>query len=335
MTNAIEVRDLAKTFMRKRKGVGVRQSFRSLVRPTVDRVEAVRGISFAMGEGEILGLIGPNGAGKSTTIKMLTGTLHPTSGDASVLGHTPWRERKQLSYQIGTVFGQRAQLWYHLPALDTFVLFGKLYEVESRELRRRVAELADTFDVAHLLHTPIRKLSLGERMRCEIISSLIHRPRLLLLDEPSVGLDVVAKQRIRDTVKQLSETDGLSVLITSHDPGDIEALCRRVLIIDHGSIVYDDTVELLKRSYLNEKYINVHFAEDLPDDFNVAGTSVVGRGPYEATLRFDTRTVEVDRVLARLSDFGRIVDVTVNGPSLEETISAVFESGRKARTTVV
>ncbi len=159
--------------------------------------------------GELLGFIGPNGAGKSTTIKILTGILHPSGGDACVLGYRPWKERQQLAYHIGTVFGQRPQLWYHLPAVDTFHLFGKIYEMEDREVKQRIGFLSEAFNIGDLLETPVRKLSLGQRMRCEVAASLLHKPRLLLLDEPSIGLDVVAKQHIRDAIRTMSQEEGV------------------------------------------------------------------------------------------------------------------------------
>ncbi len=211
---------------------------RALVRPEHQIIQAVRDLSFEMETGELLGFIGPNGAGKSTTIKMLTGILYPTGGEAQVLGYVPWRQRRELAYHIGTVFGQRPQLWYHLPAIDTLYLFGKIYELDERTVRERIGFLSQAFEIEHLLETPVRKLSLGQRMRCEVAASLLHRPRLILLDEPSIGLDVVAKQRIRDTVRHINAVENVGVLLTSHDAGDIEALCKRVIIINHGQIVY-------------------------------------------------------------------------------------------------
>jgi ABC-2 type transport system ATP-binding protein len=181
---AITVRNLKKIYQTKRKAAGLGGSLRSLFQPQYSTVTAVRDLSFEMEDGELLGFIGPNGAGKSTTIKMMTGILHPSGGEASVLGYCPWKERRQLAYRLGTVFGQRPQLWYHLPAQDTFLLFGKIFELDDRETRRRIDFLADAFKIRDLLETPVRKLSLGQRMRCEVAASLLHKPRLLLLDEP-------------------------------------------------------------------------------------------------------------------------------------------------------
>jgi ABC-2 type transport system ATP-binding protein len=322
---ALTVHNLRKSFVTRQKAAGLRGSLRALVRPETREVEAVRGISFSMEPGELLGFIGPNGAGKSTTIKILTGILHPSGGEADVLGHVPWRERRALAHTIGTVFGQRPQLWYHLPALDTFYLFGKIYELDDRDVRARVKLLAEAFEIEDLLATPVRKLSLGQRMRCEVAASLLHRPRLLLLDEPSIGLDVVAKQRIRDTIRRMSELEGVGVLLTSHDAGDIEALCRRVIVVNHGQIVYQDKVSTLKRTYLTSKLVEVRYAEALPDDFAVPGAELIKAGRYGAKLRFDARVTSTEALLARLAAAGSLADITISDPSLEEVIRTIYQ----------
>ena len=322
---AITVRNLRKTFQMKRKAAGLRGSLRALWRPAYQSIEAVRGLSFEMEEGELLGFIGPNGAGKSTTIKILTGILHPSSGEASVLGHVPWQQRQDLAFKIGSVFGQRPQLWYHLPAVDTFYLFGKIYELEDAALRNRIAFLAEAFEIEELLETPVRKLSLGQRMRCEVAASLLHKPRVLLLDEPSIGLDVVAKQRLRMTIQRMSELEGVGVLLTSHDAGDIEALCRRVIIVNHGEIVYRDKVSALKRRYLTVKTVDVRYNEQLPPDFGLPGVETLKVGRYGAKLRFDTRETPVEPVISGLAAAGSLADVTVSEPSLEDVISAIYE----------
>ena len=322
---AITVRNLRKTFQMKRKAAGMRGSLRALWRPAYQSIEAVRGLSFEMEEGELLGFIGPNGAGKSTTIKILTGILHPSSGEASVLGHVPWQQRQDLAFQIGSVFGQRPQLWYHLPAVDTFYLFGKIYELDDAALRSRIAFLAEAFEIEELLETPVRKLSLGQRMRCEVAASLLHKPRVLLLDEPSIGLDVVAKQRLRMTIQRMSELEGVGVLLTSHDAGDIEALCRRVIIVNHGEIVYRDKVSALKRRYLTVKTVDVRYNEQLPPDFGLPGVETLKVGRYGAKLRFDTRETPVEPVISGLAAAGSLADVTVSEPSLEDVISAIYE----------
>src|SRR5512141_316697 len=324
---AIEVTNLQKIFQTKRKTAGLGGSVRALFKPDYSSVEAVRGLSFEMEAGELLGFIGPNGAGKSTTIKILTGILFPSGGEAAVLGLVPWKDRRELAYQIGTVFGQRPQLWYHLPAIDTFYLFGKIYDLPDREIRDRIAFLTEAFELKDLLETPVRKLSLGQRMRCEVAASLLHKPRLLLLDEPSIGLAVVAKQHIRDAIREMAKMENVGVLLTSHDAGDLEALCKRVIIINHGQIVYQDKVSVLKRSFLTWKLAEVRYAEQIPADFHICGTETlkVGKERYGAKLRFDTRATPVEQVMAELSGAGRLVDITVSDPPLEEVISAIYK----------
>jgi ABC-2 type transport system ATP-binding protein len=326
----ITVTDLQKTFRAKRKAAGLGGSLRSLIKPQYTTVEAVRGISFEMEPGELLGFIGPNGAGKSTTIKILTGILHPSGGQAQVLGFTPWKERQKLAFKIGTVFGQRPQLWYHLPAIDTLTLFGKIYELDDEYTRRRIAFLAEAFEIGDLLETPVRKLSLGQRMRCEVAASLLHQPKLLLLDEPSIGLDVVAKQHIRDAIRTMSHEEGVGVLLTSHDAGDLEALCHRVIIVNHGQIVYQDKVSNLKRRFLTRKLVEVRYAEEVSKDFRLEGMQTLKAGRYGVKLTFDTRQTPADAVLARLSEAGVLVDITISDPPLEEVIASIYAAGSNA-----
>jgi ABC-2 type transport system ATP-binding protein len=324
--SSIEVTNLQKTFQTKRKAEGLGGSVRSLFKPQYSSIEAVRNITFQMEAGELLGFIGPNGAGKSTTIKMLTGILHPSGGDAKVLGYVPWKERQQLAYHIGTVFGQRPQLWYHLPAIDTFRLFGKIFEMEDSETKKRIGFLSEAFEIQDLLETPVRKLSLGQRMRCEVAASLLHRPKLILLDEPSIGLDVVAKQHIRDAIREMAKVENVGVLLTSHDAGDLEALCRRVIVINHGQIVYEDKVSNLKRKFLTSKLVEVRYEEEVSKTFKVDGTEMIKIGQYGVKLRFDTHTTPVEKVLSHLTDAGSIVDITISDPPLEEVIAKIYQT---------
>ncbi len=326
---SIEVSNLQKSFQTRRKAAGLSGSMRALFRPEYSMVEAVRDLSFQMEPGELLGFIGPNGAGKSTTIKMLTGILHPSAGEARVLGFVPWKERQKLAYVIGTVFGQRPQLWYHLPAIDTFTLFGKIYELEDRETKKRIDFLSEAFEIQDLLEVPVRKLSLGQRMRCEVAASLLHRPRLLLLDEPSIGLDVVAKQNIRDAIRRMNTEEGVGVLLTSHDAGDLEALCKRVIIVNHGQIVYEDKVSSLKRKFLTTKMVEVRYAREVAKDFSISGVEILKVGNYGVKLKFDTTRTAVDHVMSHISEAGDIVDITISDPPLEEVIARIYEQVRE------
>jgi len=322
----ITVRDLRKTFQTKRKQPGLVGSLRAIVKPDLQTVEAVKDISFELEPGELLAFIGPNGAGKSTTIKMLTGILYPTSGQASVLGLTPWKDRRKLAYRIGSVFGQKPQLWYHLPPADTFHLFARIYELDDRAFRERMNWLVEAFEIRDLLTTPVRKLSLGQRMKCEIAASLLHRPQVIFLDEPTIGLDVVAKQQIRDTIKALHEREGVTIFLTSHDAGDIESLCKRVIVVNYGQVIYDDRVSALKRRYLTRKVVSVRFAERLENGFQLAGVEVLKVGDYGVKLQFDARLTPVESVLQRLMDAHSVVDITVNDPPMEEIIRSIYKA---------
>lgn len=242
----IEVKNLNKKFKIKEKEKGLKGSLKSMVKPKYKTINAVNNISFEVEKGEILAFIGPNGAGKSTTIKMLTGILYPTDGEIKVLGLEPSKKRKQLSYKIGTVFGQKEQLWTHLTPYDNFKFFGAIYDIEDKEIEERIKELSTTFELENFINTPVRNLSLGQRIRCEIVAALIHKPEILFLDEPTIGLDPVVKENIRKLIKKMNKELGTTIFLTSHDIGDIEKLCKRVVIINNGKIIMDDSMANLK-----------------------------------------------------------------------------------------
>jgi ABC-2 type transport system ATP-binding protein len=218
-------------------------------------------------------------------------------------------------------------LWYHLPAIDTFILFGKIYELDERETKKRIACLAEAFEIGDLLEIPVRKLSLGQRMRCEVAASLLHKPKLLLLDEPSIGLDVVAKQHIRDAIREMAARENVGVLLTSHDAGDLEALCKRVIIINHGQIIYQDKVSVLKRSFLTSKLVEVRYAQQISPGFHVDGTETIkiAKDRYAIKMQFDTLHTPVERVMSQLSAAGTLLDITVSDPPLEEVIAAIYK----------
>jgi ABC-2 type transport system ATP-binding protein len=326
----IEVNALRKVFQVKRKAPGLIGSFRALWRPDYAPLTAVAGMSFRIERGEAVGFVGPNGAGKSTTIKMLTGLLFPTSGEARVLGLVPWRERARLAFRVASVFGQRSQLWYHLPPADSFALLARIYELDRAEYRERLRDLVDRFEIAPYLHVPVRRLSLGERMRCEIAAALLHRPEVIFLDEPTIGLDVVAKQQIRAVVRDLNQDEGATVLLTSHDAGDIEQVCRRVIVINRGALVFDDAVVELKRAFLRHKVIEVKLGEERPPP-DLPGVTVIAAEPYRLRLEVDPDAQPIERLIASLAAGYRIVDLTVEEPPLEEIIAAIYvATGRVA-----
>lgn len=321
---AIVVENLSKHYRTRVKGEGLKAGVKALFAPEYREVEAVRGISFTVRKGEMLAFIGPNGAGKSTTIKMLTGILHPSAGNMRVLGYDPARERREMCARIGTVFGQRSQLWLHLPPVDSFAMIGAIYGIEDNERRRRVDVLAQRFDIGTLLHTPVRKLSLGQRIRCEIAASLLYEPEILFLDEPTIGLDVVVKQAIRELILEWNREKGITVFLTSHDPGDVEQICRRAMVIDHGQVVLDQSVEHLKATYLNRKVITVKFFEPraLPE---MEGVKVEGSGA-QAVLTVDLKVQPIGNVMQAVTAKGGVADITVNDPPMEEIITAIFKS---------
>ena len=322
--SAIAVEHLTKEYTARIKAEGLRASFRALARPEYRTVCAVQDVSFGVEAGEILAFIGPNGAGKSTTIKMLTGILHPSGGQMNVLGLNPARDRKRLAYRIGSVFGQKSQLWFHLPPTDSFSLLGAIYDVPKDVLKRRVAELTERFELGDLLATPVRKLSLGQRIRCEVAASLLHEPELIFLDEPTIGLDVVVKQRIRELILELNREKGTTIFFTSHDMGDVEQVCRRAMVIDQGRILLDKPVSALRNEYLHTKVIAVRFRTDqaLPAWDGVAARRAEG---FAWELTVDTRAIPIAAVMQDLTATGNIEDITVSDPPMEDVIADIFK----------
>ena len=323
---AIETRSIAKTYRTRVKSEGLKASLRALVRPEWKEIHAVQNVNLNIAQGEIVAFIGPNGAGKSTFIKMLCGILHPTAGEISVLGISPVKQRRKLAMRIGTVFGQKSQLWLHLPALDSFTLLAAIYEISDAERKRRVGELSELFSLSGFLKTPVRKLSLGQRIRCEVAASLLHNPELLFLDEPTIGLDVVVKQAIRELILRRNSENGTTVFLTSHDPADIEQLCRRAVVIDQGRVVLDSSVERLRSDYLGKKLIEVSFSapKALPELAGVE-TAAEGNG-LKSTLTVDTSIRPIGDVMQRLSAMGNVLDITISNPPMEDIIAAIFSS---------
>ena len=350
----IEVGRLAKTFRTRERSAGLTSSLRSFVAPHYREREAVKHISFSLEPGEILAFIGPNGAGKSTTIKMLTGILYPSDGKAHVLGLTPWQQRRKLAFRIASVFGQKSQLWYHLPPQDTFGLLARIYELDMNEYRKRRDFLVDVFDIADYMRTPARKLSLGERMRCELAAALLHRPSVIFLDEPTIGLDVIAKQRIRDLIGQLNAEEGVTVFLTSHDAGDIEQVCRRAIVINHGEIILDTPVAKMKRDYLKVKTVDLLLEEpaatllktdtendeqrlsiQLPSSIHeemlvTEGIQVLKAKGHGLKLEIDTSRCPLEPIIAAIMQHCHILDMTISDPPMEEIIARIYgEKGRE------
>jgi ABC-2 type transport system ATP-binding protein len=313
--STVEVTGLSKTFRTetgRRKGAAV---------------EAVRDITFSVDAGERLAYIGPNGAGKSTSIKMLTGILHPTSGDVRVLGYIPWKERRSLVGRIGALFGQRSQLWFELTPRRTFALLAAIYDLDADVARVRVDELGAMLGASDLFDTPARDLSLGQRMRCELAASMLHAPEVLFMDEPTIGLDLVAKQRFREMVVRLNEQNGTTIFLTSHDTADIEHVARRVIVINHGTIIYDDAVSRMRRSLLRRKLLEVRF-ETEPGPLAMEGVEILKHSGLGYKLVVDTDRHSIREFLDELLDRHEVADISVMDPPLEEIIGRIYEAPR-------
>ena len=322
--NAIEVRDLSKTFHVKQKEKGMRGSLQAVFHPCMKEIRAVEQVSFDVEEGEMLAFLGPNGAGKSTTIKMLTGILYPDGGSMRVLGLDPVQDRRRMTYGIGTVFGQKEQLWTHLTPYDNFRFCGAVYDIPDGEVKERIKNLAEIFEMDGFMHTPVRSLSLGQRIRCEIVSSVLHRPKILFLDEPTIGLDPVVKENVRALIRQMNREFSTTIFLTSHDLGDVEKLCRRILIVNQGRVVLDDSVENLKCHYLNKKIVEVRMREEaiLP---RAEGITVLEAKGEKMKLEVDTSKMEIGEVL-RLIDADRVEDINISNIPLEDIITQIYRS---------
>lgn len=322
--NVIEAENLAKTFRVRQKEKGMKGSLQAILRPRIKEVQAVDGISFSVEAGEMLAFIGPNGAGKSTTIKMLTGILYPDGGRARVLDIDPAKQRKRLAYEIGTVFGQKEQLWTHLTPYDNFRFFGAIYDSPDRETESRIRELADTFELGSFLNTPVRNLSLGQRIRCEIVASLIHKPKILFLDEPTIGLDPVVKESIRSLIKQMNKELGTTIFLTSHDVGDIEKLCKRIIIVNSGRIVLDESMEHLKYHYLNKKIVEAKLQEEALLQAG-EGITVLKQKGRHVKFEVDTEKMPISDAL-HLIGGENVEDINISNIPLENIITEIYKA---------
>jgi ABC-2 type transport system ATP-binding protein len=325
---AVDLNQLSKSFrVRRPRGTGIGARVRDLFSRETVSVAAVDKLSFSIAAGERVAFIGPNGAGKSTTLKMLAGILQPDGGDVRVLGFVPSRQRRQLAFHVGTVFGQRSQLWYQLPARDTFELLGRVYEIDGREHRRRIATLISAFELGSLVNTPVRHLSLGERMRCEIVASLLHSPRLLFLDEPTIGLDVSAKAMIRELLWTESERERVTLLLTSHDTGDMERVCTRAIVINHGRLLWDGEISRLRRGYLKTKRITL-WSECESLELTLPGVRVLSSASYRTELEIAPEVTPLGQVVDAAQRQSAIRDMAIEDAPLDEVIRALYASAK-------
>jgi ABC-2 type transport system ATP-binding protein len=287
-------------------------------------VRAVDGVSFQIAPGELVGYIGPNGAGKSTTIKMLTGLLVPTSGELRVAGRVPWKERRAHVANLGAVFGQRTTLWWDLPVIESLDLLQHIYRIPKARFRRNLDEFRRILELDPFLDTPVRSLSLGQRMRADICAALLHDPKLLFLDEPTIGLDVVAKERIRQFILHINRDRDTTVLLTTHDLSDVEKLCARVMIIDHGQLLFDGTLDVLRERFGGKRELAVDFAQEY-ESVEVKGAQVVQREDGHAVYQFERSAITASELIGRLSAKYRIRDLAVREPDIEEIVRRIYE----------
>lgn len=324
MSAIIVVSDLEKHFkvFKHRRGMG--GALRNLFSRQHELVRAVDGVSFEIEPGELVGYLGPNGAGKSTTIKMLTGLLVPSGGELWVNGRVPWRQRQAHVATIGAVFGQRTTLWWDLPVIESLDLLQYIYKIPPQLFARNMAEFRELLELDPFLHTPVRSLSLGQRMRADLCAALLHDPILLFLDEPTIGLDVVAKERIRQFIQHVNRQHGVTVILTTHDLSDVEKLCERVMIIDHGQLLFDGQLETLRERFGGKRELVVDLAQEYAD-VTIEDAVVAGREGLRVVYQFERKTITASALIGRLSARYRIRDLSVREPDIEATIRRIYE----------
>jgi ABC-2 type transport system ATP-binding protein len=322
----IETRELRKVFRTIKRTPGAAGALKTLfTREYVERV-AVEGVTMSLEEGELVGYIGPNGAGKSTTIKMLTGILVPTSGEVRVAGLVPYAERKKNARNIGVVFGQRSQLYWDLPLVESFELLRAIYAIPRDRYRANLAAFTELLEMGEFLRTPVRQLSLGQRMRGDFAAAMLHDPRIVYLDEPTIGLDVVAKEAIRTFVARVNSERGTTFILTTHDLADVERLCRRIVLIDKGRLIYDGSIERIKEQYGTHRTLVVRFSENYPD-IAIEDATLEERTGDLVRLRFDRKAISADQLIRRVTERYCVSDVSIEEPELESIIRRIYVEG--------
>lgn len=320
----IEVKNISKTFKVPVRNAGLKETMKSFFHRKYNYVHAVKDISFNIEQGEIVGYIGPNGAGKSTTIKILSGILTPDTGTASIDGMIPWTNRTKYVKNIGVVFGQRSQLWWDIPAEDTFDLLCEMYKLDKQEYQKTKEELVEKLNLKEIIKMPVRQLSLGQRMRCEIAASLLHKPKILFLDEPTIGLDAVSKKVVRDFIKKINQEQNVTVILTTHDMSDIEALAKRIILIGKGSVLYDGSLTKLKRKYDTESFVTISTKSKLP---NLKKKGIISKAKVPDGYKFviDTKVIDISSFLNYLSDKINIDDVEIDKQNVDDIIIKLYQ----------
>lgn len=323
--NIITINGLKKNYLTHERGSSFADAIKSLfVRKTV-LVEALKSISFDVEEGEMLGFLGPNGAGKSTTLKILSGVLYPTSGEANIMGYTPWKQRKEYVSKIGAVFGQKSQLIWDIPPIDSFEMNKAIYDISTQSYKEKFSKMVELLEVGSVIRKPTRQLSLGERMKCEFIMAMLHSPKVVFLDEPTIGLDVIAKERIREFIIEMNK-NGTTFILTTHDLDDVEQLARRVIVVNNGEMVYDNSVSALRTYFGNLKLINLTTINPLNHIISMNGISLkVQTSPYNAELELDTNKMELNRFIQLMNENCIISDMTIGQPRIESVIKELYQ----------
>lgn len=326
----IEVKELTKVFRSSIRREGVAGSFRDLFGRRKSPITAVNRISFSIEEGEIVGMIGPNGAGKSTTIKMLTGILRPTAGELSVMGVVPYKQRRRHAQQIGVVFGQRTQLWWDLAVIEALTLLGKIYRVTDEDFKRRLDQFNEILELKPLLNRQVRQLSLGQRMRCDLAASLLHNPPVLFLDEPTIGMDVAVKARMRDFIRHIRTTYGTTIILTTHDMSDIEELCDRLFLIDKGLLLFDGSLERFKDTYGRYRTLEIDFeqAPELQEMISQLGDPELKLSapfPGRVSLIFDRRSYTAHELIAAIDGDFPVRDFSTSEVEIETIVRDIYE----------
>lgn len=322
---AVETRDLCKTYTSVKKAPGMMGSVKALFSREKNETHAVCDVSMEIEHGALVGFLGPNGAGKTTTLKMLSGILHPTSGDCHVLGFTPFERKTEMLKQISLVMGNKNQLWWDLPAWDSFVVLRELYEVPAEQFEPRVERLVETLGIADKINTQVRKLSLGERMKCELVAALLHQPRVVFLDEPTIGLDVVSQKAIREFLKDLHRETGCTILLTSHYMQDVQALCDRVIVIDKGTKIFDGTLDGLSRQFSDRRRIVLRFSETVEKQDVARFGELVESDEFSASI--DVARDDTPKIAAAVLQALPVEDIAIEDVDVEEIIRKMFTAG--------
>lgn len=320
----IQVKNLTKTYEYYKKPAGLWNSIKSLFHREKLFAEAVKKIDFSINEGELVGFLGPNGAGKTTTLKMLSGIIYPTSGEAKVLGFTPWKRQKQFQKQFALVMGQKNQLWWDLPAMESFILNKEIYEVPEKQFKTTLDELVELLDIKDILDIPVRKLSLGQRMKCELVAALLHSPKVLFLDEPTIGLDVVSQNNIREFLKKYNQQRKTTIILTSHYMEDVEALCERVIIVNHGAIAYDGGLKKLLDEHIDHKILEVTFTEKMDKAALQNFGEIKEFDPKRVVLAVPKNNAK--NVAAQMLQTLPVDDILINEVPIDEVIRKIFST---------